>query len=383
MNNPRLHEHAELQNKVKQKKQISDDSGYYDNNTFCEIEENSANEIISLSKGSVSKNRSTVNSKLEEEAYLNSLNSAELDLYIEELLAKELDETALTIKNEKELKAFNKEDPNLPVEKLLIKEEINELNNVHSFFNKKEPVDSLPYKEPVSSKRKDEVEINSNREELFDDVELELFIEELLSNETININTQNEKQGSKTPDIVLAEKGKWHKLQTKKRLHTARQVIYSLVVIFSITVLITTLWVSILRVYGSSMEPSLYYDDILLVTKGSKYEQGDIIAFYYNNKILLKRAIAMPGDVVNIDKNGNVYVNNSRLKEPYKEGKNMENSDIDYPFTVPEKQVFVLGDQRDISADSRSSAIGTIPEELIIGKVGFRIWPLNKLGAVG
>lgn len=161
-----------------------------------------------------------------------------------------------------------------------------------------------------------------------------------------------------------------------------RDLLFRFVVLAAAAMLITTLWISMLRVYGSSMEPNLYYNDILVVAKGSDFQQGDIVAFYFNNKVLLKRVVALPGDTVLIDDSGNVYVNNQMLNEPYLSQKSKGESDVVYPYVVPAEHVFVLGDQRSISTDSRSSEIGPIAEDLIIGRARFRIWPFSRLGFV-
>ena len=128
------------------------------------------------------------------------------------------------------------------------------------------------------------------------------------------------------------------------------------------------------------MEPTLVSNDILLSVKKTKFKSGDIIAFYYNNRILVKRIIATSSEWVNIDSDGNVFVNDKLLDEPYIAKKAFGESDIKYPYQVPEEEYFILGDQRELSIDSRNSLIGTVAEEEIIGKVIFRLWPIKRFG---
>ena len=161
-----------------------------------------------------------------------------------------------------------------------------------------------------------------------------------------------------------------------------RSTIYSLITVAAITVLITTLWFPVLRVYGNSMTPTLQNGEIIFTVKVSEFEPGDIISFYYNNKILVKRVIAGPGDWVDIREDGTVFVNSHELAEPYLEGKAFGDCNIDLPFQVPDARLFVMGDQRSISVDSRNTAVGCIAEEQIVGKMVFRAWPLDSIGTI-
>lgn len=149
------------------------------------------------------------------------------------------------------------------------------------------------------------------------------------------------------------------------------------------TVLISTLFLQVLQIYGSSMTPTLYEGNIVVSVKGSGFERGDIISFYYNNKILVKRAIAFEGDFVDFDKDGNLYVNNKKLDEPYVSDKSLGECDIELPYQVPSGKIFVLGDHRATSVDSRSTVMGCVSEEQIVGKIWLRVWPLDLFGGVG
>ena len=161
-----------------------------------------------------------------------------------------------------------------------------------------------------------------------------------------------------------------------------RSTIYSLITVAAIAVLIATLWLPVLQVYGNSMTPALQNGEIIFTVKMSEFEPGDIISFYYNNKILIKRVIARSGEWVNMDADGNVYVNETLLDEPYLDEKAFGDCNIELPYQVPEGRVFVMGDHRSTSVDSRNSAVGCVAQEQIVGKILFRVWPLEKFGWV-
>ena len=130
------------------------------------------------------------------------------------------------------------------------------------------------------------------------------------------------------------------------------------------------------------MTPTLHDGEIVFSMKTSKFEEGDIIAFYYNNKILVKRVVAGSGDWVNIDTKGNVFVNGELLEEPYLEAKTRGEPDIEFPYQVPDGKLFVLGDHRETSADSRHTAVGCVTQEQIVGKIVFRVWPMGEFGVI-
>ena len=163
---------------------------------------------------------------------------------------------------------------------------------------------------------------------------------------------------------------------------TIRSTFLSLVVVAAVAVLVAVLLLPILRIYGKSMNGTLDSGDIVISVKSSSFETGDVIAFYYNNNILVKRVIANPGDWVDMDKEGSVYVNNVLLDEPYLDDKSYGETNIELPYQVPEGKIFVMGDNRSVSIDSRNTSIGCISEEQIVGKIVFRIWPLPQMGAV-
>jgi signal peptidase I len=156
----------------------------------------------------------------------------------------------------------------------------------------------------------------------------------------------------------------------------------ALIIVAAVSVLISTLWVPVLRVYGESMLPALRDGEVVVSFKQSAFERGDIVAFYYNNKALLKRVVAVAGEWVDIDENGVVSVNGEALDEPYAPEKGLGKCDIELPYQVPDGRWFVMGDRRASSVDSRASAIGAISDEQIIGKVAFRVWPLSAFGRV-
>ena len=161
-----------------------------------------------------------------------------------------------------------------------------------------------------------------------------------------------------------------------------RGTIAVLVVVAAVAVLITTLFLPILQISGDSMSPTLEHDEIVILFKTKKFQRGDLIGFYYQGKILLKRVIALPDDEVVIDGDGNVYVNGEQLEEPYVTEKELGDCDLEFPYKVPATGYFVMGDKRANSVDSRNSMVGAISSDDIIGKVFIRVWPLSKMGSV-
>ena len=170
-----------------------------------------------------------------------------------------------------------------------------------------------------------------------------------------------------------------YKKRYKKVLRTT---IYTLITVAAVAVLVATLWMPVLQIYGTSMSPTLSKGDIAVSTKTGNFDTGDVIAFYYNNKILVKRVIAQSGQWVDIDEQGNVYVNGIVIDEPYITDRALGECDIKLPYQVPESKIFVMGDNRSVSVDSRSTTIGCIGEEEIVGKIVFRIWPLSEISVI-
>lgn len=161
-----------------------------------------------------------------------------------------------------------------------------------------------------------------------------------------------------------------------------RSTVYTLIVVAAVAVLVATIWLPVLQIYGSSMTPTLDEGDIVVSLKGADFEPGDLIAFYMGNKILVKRCIAGPGEWVNIDKDGNVYVDGQMLDETYLTEKSYGDCNIQFPYQVPDNRYFCLGDHRATSVDSRNSTIGCVAEEQIVGKIVFRVWPLSGFGTL-
>ena len=200
-----------------------------------------------------------------------------------------------------------------------------------------------------------------------------------------NSREKGEKQQISADDLPTTEQLETElKYEKGKKEHSRfiRNTIFALITVAAVTVLISTLFLQVLQIYGSSMTPTLYEGNIVVSVKGSGFERGDIISFYYNNKILVKRAIAFEGDFVDFDKDGNLYVNNKKLDEPYVSDKSLGECDIELPYQVPSGKIFVLGDHRATSVDSRSSVMGCVSEEQIVGKIWLRVWPLDLFGGV-
>ena len=163
---------------------------------------------------------------------------------------------------------------------------------------------------------------------------------------------------------------------------TLKSTIAVLVVVAAAAVLIATLWMPVLQIYGNSMVPTLEDGQIVISVKTSNFQSGDIVAFYHGNKLLIKRFIAGSSDWVNIDEDGNVFVNDEKLDEPYLTEKAFGNTNIELPYQVPDQRFFLMGDNRDVSIDSRNTAVGCVAADQIVGKVVFRIWPLSEFGPV-
>lgn len=174
-----------------------------------------------------------------------------------------------------------------------------------------------------------------------------------------------------------------NRLRYKARYsRTLKSTIAALVVVAALAVLVATIWMPVLRIYGSSMSPTINAGEIVISLKGSSFECGDVIGLYYGNKLLVKRVIAGPGQWVDIDKDGNVYVDKELLDEPYLADKAYGDVNIKLPCQVPDGKYFVMGDHRSTSSDSRNVAVGYIADEQIVGKIVYRVWPLADFGLI-
>lgn len=183
-----------------------------------------------------------------------------------------------------------------------------------------------------------------------------------------------------TVEQLAAELGREKYKRRYKRV--LRSTIYTLIVVAAVAVLVATIWMPVLQIYGASMAPTLDEGDIVISVKGSNFAPGDMVAFYMGNKILVKRCIAGPGQWVDIDADGNVYVDGELLDEPYLTEKALGDCDIALPYQVPDNRYFCIGDHRSTSVDSRSTTVGCVSDEQIVGKIVFRVWPLPDFGTL-
>lgn len=161
-----------------------------------------------------------------------------------------------------------------------------------------------------------------------------------------------------------------------------KSTIYTLVVVAAFAVLVATLWMPVLQIYGNSMTPTLEEGQIVISLKESKFNKGDLVAFYIGNKLLVKRVIGGPADIIDIKDDGTVFVNDVELEEPYISDKALGDCDLQFPYQVPESRYFLMGDHRSTSVDSRNSAVGCIADEQIVGRIVFCAWPIKDMGPI-
>lgn len=195
---------------------------------------------------------------------------------------------------------------------------------------------------------------------------------------------KNRKNTAAPPNPTVAQLEQELKRENYRRRYNRvlRSTIYTLVTVAAVAVLVATLFLPVVRIYGTSMTPTMTDGDIVVSVKQGSFERGNIIAFWFNNKILVKRVIALPGEWVDIDEDGNVSVNGEPLDEPYLTEKALGECDIELPYQVPDGRIFVMGDHRSTSSDSRNSAVGCVAEEQIVGKLVFRVWPFENFGSL-
>lgn len=185
------------------------------------------------------------------------------------------------------------------------------------------------------------------------------------------------------PELALLQKELKRERYRRRFRRLLRSTVNALIVVAAIAALIATLVLPVLQIAGTSMEPSLKDGDIVLLVKTDNLETGDLCAFYYSNKILIKRIIGTSSDYLWINPDGTVYLNSEELIEPYVSEKALGECDVEFPYQVPENNYFMMGDHRETSIDSRSSVIGCIAEDQIIGKILCKVWPLSEFAWMG
>ena len=199
-------------------------------------------------------------------------------------------------------------------------------------------------------------------------------------------NNKEGKNGHMIPSGVPPSKKQLEaelaRVRYQQRYRTVlRSTICTLIVVAAVAALVATIWMPVLQIYGSSMTPTLSEGDIVVCFKTSDIKRGDLVAFYLGNKLLVKRCVALPGQTVDIDGDGNVTLDGVPLDEPYVTEKSLGDCNIELPYQVPDNRYFCMGDHRKTSVDSRNTAVGCVTEEQIVGKIVFRVWPLSGFGA--
>ena len=191
-----------------------------------------------------------------------------------------------------------------------------------------------------------------------------------------------EKTVKEVPDVALLRAELKRETYRHRYAAVLKSTVCTLVVVAAFAILVATLWMPVLQIYGSSMTPTLHEGQIVVAVKDSDFEKGDLVAFYLGNKLLVKRVLAGPADVVNITQDGTVYINGEEQQEPYVSEKALGQCDLEFPYQVPESRYFLMGDHRTTSVDSRSGTVGCVAEEQVVGKIVFCIWPLSDFGKV-
>lgn len=193
---------------------------------------------------------------------------------------------------------------------------------------------------------------------------------------------KNNIQSTDLPSSELLRKELRRENYRRKFARAMKSTFFTLIVVAAVAVLVATIWMPVLQIYGSSMSPTLAEGEIVIAVKGNSFQPGDLVSFYIGNKLLVKRYIAGPGQWVEIDKAGNVFVNSQPLEEPYLTEKSLGDCNIEFPYQVPDNRIFCMGDHRATSLDSRNTAVGCISEEQIVGKIIFRVWPFAAFGGI-
>ena len=197
------------------------------------------------------------------------------------------------------------------------------------------------------------------------------------------MSAMRKKKIQQVPSTAELEQEIKRERYVKRYRSTLQSTIYVLLAAAATAVLVATLWMPVLQIFGTSMAPTLAEGEIVVSVKSDEFETGDVVAFYYGNRLLVKRYIAGPGSWVDIDAEGNITVDGVLLEEPYLTEKHFGLSDLEYPYQVPEKRYFLVGDNRETSVDSRHTAVGCVAEEQIVGKIVFRVWPMERFGELG
>lgn len=193
---------------------------------------------------------------------------------------------------------------------------------------------------------------------------------------------RNKKHAVQIPSIEQVEAERARLRYKHRYSKTLKSTVAILVVVAAVAVLVATLWMPVLQIYGSSMSPTLKDGEIVIAVKGSSFSTGDVVGLWYENKLLVKRVIGKPGDWINIDKDGNITVNGELLDEPYITEKAFGETTIELPYQVGDDMWFVVGDNRAVSIDSRNTAVGCIPADQIVGRIVFCIWPIKDFGVL-
>lgn len=208
--------------------------------------------------------------------------------------------------------------------------------------------------------------------------ETAVLVDETAS-ETTDDESAEEDPLQRFPSVEAIQEELNHERYKRRFRSVMKSTFFTLLVAAAITVILAVIVMPVLQIIGSSMAPTLEDGNIVLAINGAKYQKGDVIAFYYNNNILIKRVIGVSGDWIDIDNAGNVFVNGEKLEEPYLVEKALGETNIELPYQVPENRIFVMGDNRAVSIDSRNTAVGCINKEMVVGRLLVRVWPLNKI----